>query len=322
MSSYVILRLAETFFRRWWLFTVPVVLLTGLGLHVARASGATYESTGTLYMERETFLSTLTSVRGEDIGWATPASYYDGQFNSLLGTETFISSVMSRADLRLPRHGSGQALVRAIRESISTRTSGNNLLHITAVGKTPEEAHTLAEAVVESFVQWQIDAELTASAAAQTVLDPLIDTYQDQVIDARRELDRYLEQNPEPFIGQVRPLAQQVHIDRLNDDISEAESRLADARSKRAEADLATAQTELDVRQRLRLIDAPTQPVTAEAAMRTAALTVAGFALVGIVLSLSAVVACTAADRSLRVPAEVEPRLGTELLAVVPEFTR
>ena len=60
MSRPFVLRLLETFFRRWWLYMLPAVLLVAVGAQSVVTAKKEYVSKGVLYVESETLLSKLT----------------------------------------------------------------------------------------------------------------------------------------------------------------------------------------------------------------------------------------------------------------------
>ena len=100
MSRSFALRLLETFFRRWWLCLIPVVLLTGLGLASATSAKSEYFSHGVLYVESQTLLSKLTGTdSGANSAYLTPAQDADARLSSLIGTDEFIRSVIDRSGL-------------------------------------------------------------------------------------------------------------------------------------------------------------------------------------------------------------------------------
>jgi uncharacterized protein involved in exopolysaccharide biosynthesis len=323
MPRYLTLRLLDSFFRRWPLYLLPIVVVGGLGVLSIKGQPSVYRSTGTFYVEGETYLSTLTAVRGGgNIGYQTPAGYYSGQLQGLLQTDTFATAVADTA-----RYGEGELVpqrlrLEAFRRSVSVGTSGMNLVLVAAEDPDPATAHRVAEALVDHFVQWQIDTDVSASSTAQGFLDLLIEAYDEDLVEARRALDAYLAANPGLAIEELRPLAQQVVIDRLQSDVEVAEQRFANARSKQEEARLATAQTESDVRQRLQLVDAPVLPPDPQPMLKRNVMIVGLFGVAGSLLAVAALAAGTVADRSIRHPAEVRGRLGLDLLAVVPEVSR
>jgi hypothetical protein len=71
--------------------------------------------------------------------------------------------------------------------------------------------------------------------------------------------------------------------------------------------------------QRLRLIDAPVVPTAPEAKMKTMIMSFATFLILGLMLTIGAVVVATVLNHTILSAADVQERLGIRLLAVVPE---
>lgn len=323
MPRYVTLRLLDSFFRHWLLYLVPVVLVTGLGVLSIRDQPSSFRSTGTFYVEGETYLSALTAVRGGgDIGYQTPAGYYGGQLQGLLQTDAFIADIAERAGVDRALYRTNDEMLDQVRQMVGVTPAGDNLMLVWAEHPEAAVAHRLADTLVDGFIQWQIDSDVNASMAAQGFFDGLLDTYQEDLLAAQQALDVYLRDNPVPPDVEDRPLAQQIAIDRLQGDVTVAEQRYVTARAKEEDARLATAQTESDVRQRLRLVDEPVEPGHPESMLLQSLMVVVLFGAMGTMLTTAAVVLGTLADRSVRHPLEVKQRLGLELLAVVPDGGR
>jgi uncharacterized protein involved in exopolysaccharide biosynthesis len=321
MSRYVTLRLLETFFRRWWLYLVPLVILIAAGVFTFGRSGPSYRSEGTFYVEGETFLSSLTPAPGSDIGWNTPAGYYNQQLAGLLQTDAFIRVVVEQAELQPGLYLSEQEMLDDVRWSVGSWTGGDNLLRVAASHRDPDISQRLAQSVMEGFVQWQIDSDLSESSAAQAFLGDLMETYEAEVASAQKVLDDYIRANPEPAGTTTRPLAQQVILERLRGEVDLAAGRLNTARVRDEEARLASVQAENVVRQRFRVVDEPYYPLASEPMLRAAIMHVMLFAIMGVSISAAALIALTALDRTVRSAADVRQRLDADLLVVVPQVT-
>ena len=64
------------------------------------ARGTSYRATGVIQVNRDSLLNQITSVRGQNsFGFDTPATYTSRQFNTLLGTDAFLESVIKSAGL-------------------------------------------------------------------------------------------------------------------------------------------------------------------------------------------------------------------------------
>ena len=99
-SRLFIGRLLETFFRRWWLFALPAVLCVALGLALVMNRGTSYHAAGVIQVNRDSLLNQITSVRNQTtFGFDSPATYTSRQFNTLLGTDSFLDSVVKQAGL-------------------------------------------------------------------------------------------------------------------------------------------------------------------------------------------------------------------------------
>lgn len=319
MSRALLVRILETFFRRWWLYLLPLLLLVGAGVRSVSRIEPVHRSYGTLYVQSETFLSSLTAVRDGDIGWNTPASFFDEQLSGLLQTDAFLREVGQSAGLDPSGYLSPAAMLADIRASVSSWPSGDNLVQVTASHRDPAVARDLAAAVVDRFVQWQIDSDANGSTVAEAFFSDLVRSYEQAVVASRDALSQYLVQNPDPQGGGSRPLAQRVVIDRLTGEVAAAEERLEGGRAKAEEARLATAQVESDVRQRLRMVDVPELATAPDPVTRTIVLNLGLFTAMGAVLSAAALVTATVLDRSVRSRLDVTQSLSGELLAVVPE---
>ena len=96
MSRITILRLLESFFRRWWLCLVPVLLLAGLGARLVMGQSQAYRSIGSVNVANSTLVATLTDVRGNpSFGYDTAAGATSKQVNSLLQTDQFLRDVVT-----------------------------------------------------------------------------------------------------------------------------------------------------------------------------------------------------------------------------------
>lgn len=318
MTRQVLLRLLDTFFRRWWLYAVPLVLLVGLGVLNARSSTDNYRSAGTMNVEGATVLSELGNLRGDaGFGYATPAQGISQQMNSLLQTDSFVKEIV--ADAGLQEAVDTQVLTLGeVRRSLGALPDGNNLVRIGAQSQYPEVAQRLAQSGIDNFVQWATDMKVSQSETAEKFYAGQLPGYESEVTAAREALNGYLIQNPVPP-GSDRPDVQETEVSRLNALIAQAETRYNTALDKREEARLSSEQTRIDVSQRLRLIDPPEPAVAPDGRLRGMVMSLAMFTVIGILLSLATVVVGLVLDRSICFPEEARERLGVRVLGVVPQ---
>src|SRR5215813_4244916 len=94
------MRMLENFFRRWYLYLVPVVLLALVGVVSVAGSKKQFQSVGTFNVESSTVLSTLSGTSGDpSFGYDNPATATSKRIGSLLQTDQFIKDIATTAKL-------------------------------------------------------------------------------------------------------------------------------------------------------------------------------------------------------------------------------
>jgi uncharacterized protein involved in exopolysaccharide biosynthesis len=307
----------ENFFRRWYLYLVPVVLLAIVGGFSVAGAKKQFQSVGTFNVESSTVLSTLSGSTGDpSFGYDTPATATSKRIGSLLQTDQFIKDVATTAHLDSALTA-GQITIPEIRQSIGSGPNGANLVNVVATNVDPAVAQALAGATIDAFVQSIIDSQASQSNAAIGFFSDLVTTYQADLDKARQALNTYLAAHPAPIVG-ARSDEEQAEVARINADVTQAQARYDDALSKQQDAELTTEKTKADVGERLRIVDAPTLPGAPLGSMKTKITSLATFIVLGIMLAIGAVVVGTVLDHSIRTPSDVT-RLGFRLMAVVPD---
>jgi len=322
MLRLVLLRILESYFRHRWLYLLPIVLAGVMGAYYVMNEKPSYYAQGVLYVQNESYLASLTNVRDSSGSWwVTAAQTASQDLNELLKTDAFIRAVIQQTDLE-NKMDEGQTAVKTIidetRKSIWVYPLGDNQIVVSATREEPEIAYQLVNAVVEGYLQWQINAQLAESETAQTFFNDVIKTYEEELTAAREEMKQYLETHPSPLRGD-RPGAEQIEIDRLQSAIDLASTRYATALDKEESTRLAMAQIKSDTRQKYYLIDAPRMPDKPNASLKDKAIKGAIFLAAGVVLSVGAIVGAAVLDRSLRLPIDVSHRLDLPVLSLVPD---
>jgi uncharacterized protein involved in exopolysaccharide biosynthesis len=316
MNKRVVRRLLETFFRRWYLYLVPLVLFTLVGAWRASDHASGYRSVGVIDVARGTLLSELTSIRGENYGYDTPANYTARTINSLIGTDRFVESIAERSGLAEGIERGAFPLV-AIRRSIAAAPNGDSLLKVMATTFSPDLSARLVSATISSFIDYVVEGDVSESKAAATFFEDQLAIHQGALAESEAALATYAATHPGGPL-EDRPLQEQLELQRLQSGVEEARAKVTGAQQKADEARLATEQAEQDVRQRLRIVDEPDVAVTREPWLRDAVMTLALFVLVGAIVSIAAVVLATVADRSLMSADDAAHVLKLPVLAVVP----
>jgi len=317
MNKRVVRRLLETFFRRWWLYLLPVALLVAGGIALSLRSGSGYQAVGVVDVSKGTLLSELTSIRGEQFGYDTPATSTARTLNSLLRTDNFIEAVAKRAGVTTALK-TGELTSLQIRDSIAVSADGDNLLSVVSTTSNPELSARLARATIDSFIEYRLAGDVSESKAAEQFFNTQLSTYQQQLDAAQKALADYAAAHPGGPQDE-RPLAEQVEIDRLKSAVTEAQAPYASAQGKSDEARLATEQAASDVNERLRVIDEPSVPGAPVPRLKSMVITLALFTIVGSLVAFGAVVLASTLDRTMRSPEDVEDIFGLPVLTVVPE---
>ena len=323
MFFIIILRLLESYFRHRWLYLLPIVLMTAIGVLYVINAKPVYRTAGVVYVQQRSLLSSINAVTPDSFLWVTPAQAKSAELTDLLNTDAFIRAVIQGTDLE-SRMDKGPDMVEEtideVRNSVWTEPAGDNQLVVASAHENNVIAHQLVSSVIENHIQWQIAFNRDESESAQEFFTSLIDVYQVELTKARSAMEDFLLEHPEPLRGN-RPAIEQLQIERLQTEIELAAVRYASALDKEENAQLAMAQVESDVRQTYFLIDAPEFPEKPDTSRRDAALSVVIFTIVGVILSAGLIVVVTLIDRSIRFPIDIRYTLELPVLTEVPDLT-
>jgi capsular polysaccharide biosynthesis protein len=324
MIRLVLLRVLESYFRHRWFYLLPTVLM----IAVAGAAFVTrtdeYIASSTFYVQKGSFLSSLTSIREAGFSWVTPAQTAVNELRQLEGTTAFIRAVVQQTSLEENMLNGSQAIdgtLNAARDDVWFTVMGDNLVMVLAINEDPEVARELVDATINSYIQWQINADREESVSTQIFFADLISSYQADLDGARAELRDYLSANPEPARG-ARPEIEQMEIDQLQTAVALAESRLLSAIEDEENARLGMIQAESDARQQYFVIDAaktPTQPASSKSEAMTQSII---FVVVGIVMTIVGFVGSAIIDRSFRFAIDVHHILDLPVIAQVPALPK
>ncbi len=326
-------RYAETFFRYWYLALIPLIMLSVVGVPVARGSAGTFTTTANLEVA-----SSVSSQIDNYNTYITPAQNEATVLSELLGSPSFDEGIIYSADAAAYRnwatikaHG-----VNAVQYMVSD-VARNLVLtphnHLVVVSYTGQDRNLAVGAVagasiVQAFVSTVIDR---ASAQSNAQLAASIAAYKSQLASARRHqgasytqlrawMQRHGYAGPDPSAGtqaagitdpQYDALYQQYLFDKSNSD--NIQNKLLTAQ--------VTQQTNVQLGgATLSELDPPS--TSGSSATRKELTTLLIFAGVGLALSIVFLVARTALDRGLRYADEVAELLRVPTLAVVPYSRR
>lgn len=318
MIKLIALRLLENFFRHRWLYLLAPVLMLAAGIAFVALVPQEYEATGTMMVEKESLLATLTSNGNAATMWRTPASITVGELNELLATDAFVRAAIAKTALEAKMGGDQQMVQNTFdefRKALVISPLGDKLMEVRATHPEPELAQQIAAATVDSYIQWQINKGYQESVVAQGFFANLIAPLQEELQTARDNMQSYLETYPEPLRGE-RPPEEQMEIQRLASEIARSEERLTETLKAEEQARLSLAKSESITRQTYLVIDTPVLPEPDFSLIRAGIIVIA-FALVGVFLSLVALAVSAVLDRTLRWPVDVRQALNLPLLATL-----
>jgi capsular polysaccharide biosynthesis protein len=323
MIRLIILRFLETYFRHRWLYLAPILLMLAVAAVFLSTSKPKFIASGIMMVQRQSLLSQLTSVSGSEFTWQTPAAVTVGELRELIQTDSFLRAVIQHTDLEDNMDDGQQVIdetINTVRQAVWASSQGDNQVYVAATHGQPQIAYQLANATIETFVKWKINAEITDSEAAHKFFTDLSIRYRDEADQVRQKLYNYLNSHPMPIKGD-RPAIEQIEIAQLQADLDSAESRYISALAKDEDAQLAAAQAEENARQSYIVIDAPRLPDKSSLSRKDIALQVSVFILVGVIISGMSIVGGALLDRTFRFPIDVWHAIDLKVLTMVPDVT-
>jgi capsular polysaccharide biosynthesis protein len=322
MLHLVTLRLLETYFRHRWMYLIPVPILLAAAIVSFVTTKPSYLAHGTLWVERQSLLATLTSVRADGISWITPAEATVDEFDELLHTDSFVRAVIKQTDLEteMSKSLADQAtLFEDVRKWVWVQTLGNNVVTVNAAHEQGKLAQQLSTAAIEAYLTWRINNDRQDSLTAQSFFGDLITAYKKDLDKARAELQTYLEAHPDPVRGD-RPSTEMLQIDKLQLAIKDAADRVQKAVDNQENSRLALVRAENDVRQKYLVVDQPVLPGDPEVSKKKLIMNMVIFGVVGLMLSVVVLVGATLLDKSLHFQVDVLHGLGLPMLASIPSI--
>ncbi len=326
MTRSVLLRFSENLFRRWWLYLLPILILFLGGVIYFFVSKNTYVAQGILYVQQQTYLAQLNNLQNSSIGgsFVSPSKTASDEINEMLKTDSFIRAIIKQTPLEAKMNATPaqvDQLITTVRSSITTSSSGNNQLAITASYEDPTIATALASSLLDNYLRWKSNSQRADSQAAVDFLTKIVGQYQVEVQTASANLQDYLGAHPQPLRGE-RPPSEQVQLASLQKEVDVAVQRMNDTITKSESARLSLAQIDTNAKGSFIVIDSPHVPQSSMASRTSKALTSAIFPLIGLIISIVAWVINSLSDHSYNTAAEVSRSLQLPVVAVFPDNRR
>ena len=317
-TQRLVLNALETFFRRPLIFLIPFTLMLAVGVFTAITGDKEYKSIGVMNVTSGSLLTDISQASNTPaFGFDPPATVTARSLNNLLQTHTFMIDVARGAGLTTALE-QGLVTIDEMRASIAVAPNGDNLVAVWATTPRAEQSRRLAQATLDAFRNYNVSNDIADADVTIAVLTSRHAEYLERYQEAQQTLTTYILANPAPGGDAERPTEEQAEISRLSADLTRAQTQLSDVEAELDDARIAQAQAQSVSERKLRIVDPPTLPASPEPRVRDAAMTVAMFAAMGIILSAGFVLIAAVLDRSIRLPKDVSSRLGLDVLAVVP----
>lgn len=320
MLRLVLLKFFESYFRHRWLYLLPMVIMSAVGVAFIMTSPVKYTSTATLYVEKQSLLASLTATQTDGSWWLSPAQITINEINELMSTKSFVRSAIQRTSLEAQMGGGTELVDQTIsdfRGLLWLQPLGDKLVQIGANSEDPRLAQEVVNATLDAYVQWKVNTEYQESVVAQNFFANLIKPYQDNLDRTRDDLTIFLEMYPEPIRGE-RPPEETMELERLQAEVRRAEERVQATLNNEEEARLSQAKSESVTRQTYMMIDMPEPPSEPKLSLRETAQNMIIFFGIGFVVSFGAIVFAALFDRTIRFPVDAYHALSLRVLAMVP----
>jgi LPS O-antigen subunit length determinant protein (WzzB/FepE family) len=319
MVRLVLLRILESYFRHRWLYLLPIIIMLLVGGVYLMVKEPKYLSHGIVFVQKESFIAQLTSVRDVGYSWNTPAQEVATEFADLLKTSAFTRAIIQRTSLESNMDQGSQAVedtLEEVRKAVWAIPQGQNQVLISALHQDPQISIQLVEAAIFNYIQWKINSERVESETALNFFQDLSEAYKVEYDASREELINYLLAHPEPVRGE-RSDQERLELDQLQSKHQIAETRYLRTLENIESARLSLAQIESNANQTYFIIDAPVLPDKPEVSRKQLAIELAIFIGAGIMLTFLGVGGSTLLNRSFLFPIDVMTLTGLPVLASV-----
>jgi|GEM_PF-4771853 len=312
-------RVAESFFRRWPLYLLPLLLLIGVGVLQASRVTAQFRSVGVLNVASNPLLSDVSplGVTGAT-SFETPSAATTRMINELLRTEVFVRSVAEHAGLK----GALEAnlvTIDQIRARVGASSTGTRLLDVSASWPDATTAVQLVISTIDQYTDHVLQGQIKNSKEAETFYTDLASGYSKALADAQDALKNYVVANPAPRIGE-RPAEQTLTMQTMQGVITQAQTQLTNAENKIEEAKLATQQARNQTGDSLQLVDPPEVPTAPASVHRQQAITLAVYLFLGLFVVVAMLLVSSLLDRAVRSAEDIDVATGLAVVATVPSI--
>lgn len=322
----MIARFLETFFRYKFLIVLPAIITPLIVIPFALLLVKPYyQTTAGLWVERPAYVATT-----EDWNrYVTPAQNQQQRLTELLKTRSFVEDIAKRSGLGplLATPEGRDDVYEYIGKAITTTPIGNKLLQIQVRADDPDISMAIIESSVAAFRDRNANERMQQASASIAFYEQQAGEAGETLSDSRDNLRRYVAANPR-FAAETSAsstsrssLSPSVLDPQLNDMLRRVESDENEFERLRGLVEQAKFEASAALEgndSSLQILDAPIYPTRAQRERRRVLVfPIAGVAI-GALVSGLLLVALTAADRSVRSTADLQP-IG-RVLGVVPRM--
>ncbi|MGB5760811.1 MAG: hypothetical protein WBM50_28105, partial [Acidimicrobiales bacterium] len=321
MTRSALRRITEAFFQRWPFYALLFLASLAIGYSQVQRTADLYVSNGEISVDDETLVTAQSGVRsGPSFNYLSPAQFTSQELYGLIVTDVFMESVTESAGLEL----STQPAIRAaelqeLRLAMSVYPSSGNILKIDATTTDPQLSADLVQAVIDEFIKFQIRIDIAESEASEEFFTELAESYRQDVVDARAEVDAEL--RGIESLNDISP-ERELRIDRLKQAEAQADSRYQEVVQDVEVAQLAALQTETDIRQSYSVLDIPEPASEAGGRLFNDLVTLAMFGLVGAILAVLLPVFSALTNRTLVFADDLDPEGPAQVSATIPRVRK
>jgi uncharacterized protein involved in exopolysaccharide biosynthesis len=332
----------ETLFRNPRLVLAPILVLPVLAFVALKVLPTSYTTSATLWVDVATDESSASSAKV-----STPSQDEAKAFQDWLETVAFrkqmitdaglapqvealqwpaptapgtwfadigLSPVAKKLDGTTPATAD-EARKRAtdyVLKTIHVTAKGDNLVMVTYSGPDKANGQKLVEAATSNYLREKASAAQRKVDESNRVHDPIIADLEQEVEDARNAYSSFSASLPS-----IPTAAQQQQLTDLETAYKDATSRLEELKLNRDSSTLSTLTDWTNKSTNVSLIDAPDSPQNTQGLMALAKMAILA-GMLGSFLGGVLVVLRTWLDRELRIPEDIEARLGRPVIAVLP----
>lgn len=310
-------RLIDNFFRRWYLYLLPVLLFGVFGAYAALQVTDEYQSGSVVDVSRNPLVEAL-EIRGTDIAsFETPASGTARLIQEQLGTKSFLEDVATRAGL-VPSLEAGLVSLGDVNGAISPRAQGASLLRVRATWDEPQMAAQLVAATIAAYQDHLASVVAADSLEAISFWEQELADAETELTAAESELRAYLESLPPEQAADGRTPDQELVFVRLTAAVESSLADVTQAREAIDQAELSVQRSRSEAGAQVRVVDPPEVPGAPEPVRRQQVLMLGMFTIVGLIIAGGILFLTTVLDRSVRSTPQLSAATGMDNVVTLP----